>query len=62
MIAKMKSLVDSGSQPHFSRLAPRPTPKTPPEPSAYLPWIACMLAPVGSVFVLSKNPVSRLTR
>src|SRR6185437_4461973 len=41
MIAKMKSLVDSGSQPHFSRLAPRPTPKMPPEPSAYLPCVDC---------------------
>jgi hypothetical protein len=47
MMAKMKSLVDSGTQPHFSRLAPRPTPKTPPLPMAYLPWTFCICGPVG---------------
>ena len=40
MIAKMKSLCASGSQDHFSRLAPRPTPHQPPSASAYLPWTA----------------------
>jgi hypothetical protein len=47
MMAKMKSDVDSGTQPHFSRLAPRPTPKIPPEPIAYLLWMLCMFAPVA---------------
>ena len=37
MIAKMKSVVEFGTQPHFSLLAPSPTPNQPPEPSAYLP-------------------------
>ena len=40
MIAKMKSLCASGSQDHFSRLAPRPTPHQPPSARAYLPWMA----------------------
>src|SRR6202034_356807 len=62
MIAKMKSLVDSGSQPHFSRLAPRPTPKIPPEPSAYFPWVACQVPLVVDVPLVSQNPVSRLSR
>ena len=41
MMAKMKSVVAFGTQPHFSLLAPRPTPNQPPEPIAYLPWIGC---------------------
>jgi hypothetical protein len=47
MMAKIKSVVDSGTQPHFPPLAPRPTPNQPPEPTAYLPWMLCMLAPVA---------------
>ena len=47
MMAKMKSVVDSGTQPHLPPLAPRPTPNQPPEPTAYLPWMLCMLAPVA---------------
>ena len=39
MIAKMKSLCASGSQDHFSRLAPSPTPHQPPSARAYLPWM-----------------------
>ena len=39
MMAKMKSLWASGSQLHFSLLAPRPTPHQPPSASAYNPWI-----------------------
>ena len=39
MIAKMKSVGAFGSQPHFSLLAPRPTPNQPPEPSAYFPCV-----------------------
>ena len=39
MIAKMKSLWASGSQDHFSRLAPSPTPHQPPSARAYLPWM-----------------------
>ena len=47
MMAKMKSVVDSGTHPHFPPLEPRPTPNQPPEPIAYLPWMDCMLVPVA---------------
>ena len=40
MMAKMKSLHDSGTYPHFAPLAPSPTPNRPPEPSAMRPWMA----------------------
>ena len=48
MIAKMKSVCASGSQPHFSRLAPRPTPHQPPSARAYLPCIAWKQVSSGS--------------
>ncbi len=38
MTAKMKSLCADGSQPCFSRLAPRPTPHHPPSARANRPW------------------------
>ena len=34
MIAKMKSLCGSESRPHFSRLAPSPSPNQPPSARA----------------------------
>src|SRR5262249_28333685 len=37
MIAKMKSVVSSGTHPHFWVLAPSPTPNHLPEPTAHLP-------------------------
>ena len=37
MMAKMKSLRDSDSQPHFSALSPSPLPHQPPSARAYLP-------------------------
>ena len=40
MMAKMKSVCASGSWPHFSRLAPTPTPNQPPEESALKPCAA----------------------
>ena len=38
MTAKMKSLWPLGSQPHFSRPSPSPTPNQPPLAIAYRPW------------------------
>ena len=45
MIAKMKSLCGSESRPHFSRLAPSPSPSHPPSARAYRPWRGCRAAP-----------------
>ena len=36
----MKSVGLFGTQPHFARLAPSPTPNQPPEPSAFLPCVS----------------------
>ena len=36
----MKSVWAFGTNSHFWRLAPRPTPNQPPEPSAISPWIS----------------------
>ena len=40
MTARMKSVCASGSEPHFCRLPPSPTPQKPPRASAIMPWIA----------------------
>ncbi len=61
MMAKMKSLVDSGTQPHVQLPAPRPTPKMPPEPMHIRPWMGCICAPVGSLCGWRK-PVRRSHR
>ncbi len=61
MIAKMKSVVAFGTHPHFILPAPSPTPNSPPEPTAYLPWFVCQQLVVGCAWQL-KNPVIRLSR
>src|SRR5699024_9519991 len=48
MMAKMKSLWASGSQDHFSRLAPSPTPSQPPEARENSPWLDCQACPMVS--------------
>ena len=39
MMAKMKSVWALGTYDHFWRLAPNPTPSSPPEPRASRPWM-----------------------
>ena len=61
MMAKMKSDVDSGTQPQLQLPAPRPTPKMPPEPMQRRPWMACICGPIGPPCGWMK-PVNRSQR
>ena len=61
-IAKMKSFVAFGTQPHFSLLSPSPTPNRPPEPIAHFPLEPCWLLARSGCRDWLRKPVSRSIR